>query len=144
MEGVPQWGGAEQLFDGSRGKRRVAREAQRHGIDGRSQFRPTEEWILRSAGLLRQDDVGGPIPGEIASINAEPALRRRRVREVQPHIARHQIGMAVVIEVPRRETVPPPSRGWQAHRCGRSEEHTSELQSLAYLVCRLLLEKKNK
>src|SRR2546425_6153940 len=35
-----------------------------------------------------------------------------------------------------------------AHRrrspSGRSEEHTSELQSLAYLVCRLLLEKKKK
>src|SRR2546425_2379669 len=30
-------------------------------------------------------------------------------------------------------------RGPGAHR---SEEHTSELQSLAYLVCRLLLEKK--
>src|SRR2546425_9632352 len=33
------------------------------------------------------------------------------------------------------------------HRRGppvRSEEHTSELQSLAYLVCRLLLEKKKK
>src|SRR2546425_3834717 len=34
----------------------------------------------------------------------------------------------------------------QAERLGqpqhRSEEHTSELQSLAYLVCRLLLEKK--
>src|SRR2546425_4883601 len=28
------------------------------------------------------------------------------------------------------------------HRRTRSEEHTSELQSLAYLVCRLLLEKK--
>src|SRR3712207_6871102 len=27
---------------------------------------------------------------------------------------------------------------------GRSEEHTSELQSRQYLVCRLLLEKKNK
>src|SRR2546425_6332969 len=26
--------------------------------------------------------------------------------------------------------------------CAKSEEHTSELQSLAYLVCRLLLEKK--
>src|SRR3712207_8493360 len=26
--------------------------------------------------------------------------------------------------------------------CGRSEEHTSELQSRQYLVCRLLLEKK--
>src|SRR2546425_8454799 len=33
----------------------------------------------------------------------------------------------------------------QCHVAGtRSEEHTSELQSLAYLVCRLLLEKKNK
>src|SRR3989441_2704533 len=30
----------------------------------------------------------------------------------------------------------------QRHHLGRSEEHTSELQSLAYLVCRLLLEKK--
>src|SRR5437870_6080428 len=27
--------------------------------------------------------------------------------------------------------------------CGRSEEHTSELQSRGHLVCRLLLEKKN-
>src|SRR2546425_6109274 len=31
-----------------------------------------------------------------------------------------------------------------ARGAGRSEEHTSELQSLAYLVCRLLLEKKKK
>src|ERR1041384_8828897 len=31
--------------------------------------------------------------------------------------------------------------GWVGK--SRSEEHTSELQSLAYLVCRLLLEKKN-
>src|SRR3989441_4653635 len=31
-----------------------------------------------------------------------------------------------------------------AQRAQRSEEHTSELQSLAYLVCRLLLEKKKK
>src|SRR3989441_9732156 len=30
----------------------------------------------------------------------------------------------------------------QHHTVERSEEHTSELQSLAYLVCRLLLEKK--
>src|SRR5205823_10858726 len=35
--------------------------------------------------------------------------------------------------------------GLRGRRCRadpRSEEHTSELQSLAYLVCRLLLEKK--
>src|SRR2546425_4870642 len=30
------------------------------------------------------------------------------------------------------------------HERPRSEEHTSELQSLAYLVCRLLLEKKKR
>src|SRR2546425_9455639 len=38
--------------------------------------------------------------------------------------------------------------GWAMARSQRhlerSEEHTSELQSLAYLVCRLLLEKKKK
>src|SRR5687767_15656078 len=34
-------------------------------------------------------------------------------------------------------------RSW-ARSASRSEEHTSELQSLAYLVCRLLLEKKKK
>src|SRR2546425_12053052 len=41
------------------------------------------------------------------------------------------------------DAVPPERRG-RAYgiTIGRSEEHTSELQSLAYLVCRLLLEKK--
>src|SRR3712207_7634810 len=33
---------------------------------------------------------------------------------------------------------------WEAVRADRSEEHTSELQSRQYLVCRLLLEKKKK
>src|SRR5205814_5689519 len=32
---------------------------------------------------------------------------------------------------------------WEPERGSRSEEHTSELQSLRHLVCRLLLEKKN-
>src|SRR2546425_6062796 len=35
-----------------------------------------------------------------------------------------------------------PRSGVARHPTERSEEHTSELQSLAYLVCRLLLEKK--
>src|SRR4029079_11105309 len=42
----------------------------------------------------------------------------------------------------------PANSAWRIDRdirvCERSEEHTSELQSLAYLVCRLLLEKKKK
>src|SRR3712207_7650844 len=35
-----------------------------------------------------------------------------------------------------------PIRPWARYRSPRSEEHTSELQSRQYLVCRLLLEKK--
>src|SRR2546425_5988143 len=42
----------------------------------------------------------------------------------------------------RQERDPP--RGFCQSSLPRSEEHTSELQSLAYLVCRLLLEKKKK
>src|SRR5437763_10695241 len=37
-----------------------------------------------------------------------------------------------------------PLWGTALRRAGRSEEHTSELQSPMYLVCRLLLEKKKK
>src|SRR5436189_1538023 len=33
---------------------------------------------------------------------------------------------------------------WHTHPLGESEEHTSELQSPMYLVCRLLLEKKKR
>src|SRR2546425_5359929 len=40
--------------------------------------------------------------------------------------------------------VPPMNRTTLGLPSWRSEEHTSELQSLAYLVCRLLLEKKKK
>src|SRR2546425_3075317 len=52
-----------------------------------------------------------------------------------------------------RNDAPTPSKYWLIGACqprtvhvsdARSEEHTSELQSLAYLVCRLLLEKKKK
>src|SRR5437016_12028656 len=40
------------------------------------------------------------------------------------------------------ETTTPLLRSTRASSCSRSEEHTSELQSLTNLVCRLLLEKK--
>src|SRR3712207_8284158 len=45
----------------------------------------------------------------------------------------------------RTPTDAPPRPGGHGSRCARrSEEHTSELQSRQYLVCRLLLEKKKK
>src|SRR3712207_7389355 len=40
----------------------------------------------------------------------------------------------------RASTTSPARPTWRG--CSRSEEHTSELQSRQYLVCRLLLEKK--
>src|SRR6476620_12581459 len=49
---------------------------------------------------------------------------------------------ALPILAPRRRPWPAPGTGRPA--APRSEEHTSELQSRQYLVCRLLLEKKKK
>src|SRR3712207_7820651 len=45
-------------------------------------------------------------------------------------------GRGLLVPVPDQEVRA------QAHELPRSEEHTSELQSRQYLVCRLLLEKK--
>src|SRR5229473_8252591 len=59
---------------------------------------------------------------------------------VRARVARLDLAPLLAV-LPRRGYVPdfltPPPRT-------RSEEHTSELQSLAYLVCRLLLETKKK
>src|SRR3712207_7160119 len=62
--------------------------------------------------------------------------RRRRERHAPVAAVddRHRVRLARRI----REDGPRDGRG------GRSEEHTSELQSRQYLVCRLLLEKKQK
>src|SRR5690554_7637101 len=43
-----------------------------------------------------------------------------------------------------RPHAPVGGQGGTVNRQGRSEEHTSELQSRPHLVCRLLLEKKKK
>src|SRR5688500_20092007 len=63
-------------------------------------------------------------------------------------------GAADHLPHPQRHLLPPARQGpdahgqqhlqWLAFRGFRSEEHTSELQSPCNLVCRLLLEKKNK
>src|SRR3712207_9446888 len=67
---------------------------------------------------------------------ARPARRehpRHLGRTVRPAAAG-----AAAVGAGGRTGARPPGR-----RPGRSEEHTSELQSRQYLVCRLLLEKKN-
>src|SRR2546425_8171044 len=65
--------------------------------------------------------------------------REREERGCRLIVERHRLLGA------RFRLVEPPAQAKQVAEAdpGRSEEHTSELQSLAYLVCRLLLEKKN-
>src|SRR3712207_1305581 len=94
----------------------------------------------RAPGAGRCQRRGGPGGAQ------RPRARDRRARGRPPH------------ERPdRREALPerqdgreppaqhlPQARRELARRGRRSEEHTSELQSRQYLVCRLLLEKKKK
>src|SRR2546423_10753568 len=62
---------------------------------------------------------------------------QRGVRVPQPARSAGELILFATAINARRKFRP---EGWEE----RSEEHTSELQSLAYLVCRLLLEKKKK
>src|SRR3989441_2754892 len=70
---------------------------------------------------------------------ARPALRAAATRSVKDYLRN-----AFTTRLPLRlRELPVDQLGARLDRL-RSEEHTSELQSLAYLVCRLLLEKKKK
>src|SRR2546425_8233053 len=84
----------------------------------------------RSVTQLR-GDAGAPVGGEPLEERAracsEDTVSLRRLRS---------------IAALRREGAPNALIGQAVWVFARSEEHTSELQSLAYLVCRLLLEKK--
>src|SRR5687767_15345044 len=82
------------------------------GVTGELATQKTEQRPLQ-----REDEAG-----RLGGREAEPCARAREVGEER---ARRHPGRIVDVE----------------NRFGtRSEEHTSELQSLAYLVCRLLLE----
>src|SRR2546425_8973666 len=71
------------------------------------------------------------------SLGREPLGRARAQRAQQPE------GGGLLSR--RQPAHGAPHRGGMRRKdASRSEEHTSELQSLAYLVCRLLLEKKKK
>src|SRR5205823_14711187 len=91
-----------------------------------------------------------PFPTRRSSdLRTIPTPATRRMGQSAP--GRTQTGRAAQ-PPPRLDGTPATGRRAQT-RCAlaagryvlprRSEEHTSELQSLAYLVCRLLLEKKN-
>src|SRR3712207_7788346 len=75
--------------------------------------------LFRSPGVVGEDEDGS-VEGRLVAPPAGPRLVPRPVTAAE-HPAAHDVGADA-----------------------RSEEHTSELQSRQYLVCRLLLEKKKK
>src|SRR3712207_7833636 len=62
--------------------------------------------------------------------------------DVPPDFVQHKEPKIRVDDLMPVEWPDDPSLEWCPPGHGRSEEHTSELQSRQYLVCRLLLEKK--
>src|SRR5207253_8896520 len=106
--------------------------------------------LLSSALLLRP-----PTPRRLpyAALFRSPRQRRRLRRELNQYPSRRARTFLPSERSsptnPRASeascgTMPPPTRGLvgEDRSLGRSEEHTSELQSRGHLVCRLLLEKK--
>src|SRR3712207_7698538 len=77
-----------------------------------------------------------------SAVGEQPvAGARRRVGPVQEHAQVALVGEGAVERVVAVERDPVRAR-LHVREAERSEEHTSELQSRQYLVCRLLLEKK--
>src|SRR2546425_7996416 len=99
----------------------------------------------------------GPGQVQIGSINRDH-LHHGRILCQESRDAVAPFRVEIVVAVQKYGVRAQAPRGAQRHRrmnailpglvarrgyhAARSEEHTSELQSLAYLVCRLLLEKK--
>src|SRR5205823_9423214 len=89
--------------------------------------------------------------------SADPEIRQGSFRIAPGELAALGLSEARAFAVPANTLIVADTFGFHARgpsagrsirvevwAYGRSEEHTSELQSLAYLVCRLLLEKKKK
>src|SRR3712207_7134637 len=77
--------------------------------------------------------ISAPVPRR-----GDGRLRHRVVSTRRPTLDDRSRDQRLDGAVPKRADCPP------LLRLPRSEEHTSELQSRQYLVCRLLLEKKKK
>src|SRR3712207_7537835 len=71
------------------------------------------------------------------SVARPPEHRGERVPQAQPDVAEDEVAVGAGLDV---TDAAEEERVAEAEE--RSEEHTSELQSRQYLVCRLLLEKK--
>src|ERR1035437_3797662 len=80
-------------------------------------------------------------PSSARSRTTTAAGQNRRIEKWKPPLSQFRPDGKESNDEPHREEVGQPL-AYEGADEGRSEEHTSELQSRQYLVCRLLLEKK--
>src|SRR5438445_9098098 len=98
--------------------------------------RPPGSTLFPYTTLFRSCGVG--TGGGLATGGSPPSNRRNSSSQSLVAAGRGAAGREVVDVVERCDSGP------FVEPVSRSEEHTSELQSRQYLVCRLLLEKKKK
>src|SRR5688500_6218011 len=108
---------------------------------------------VKSTGRLLEVPVGEAVIGRVVNplgqpMDGGPAIKSSETRKmdiVAPGIAdRQPVKEPLQTGIKAIDSMIPIGRGQRELSIGRSEEHTSELQSPCNLVCRLLLEKKNK
>src|SRR5437762_11333257 len=104
------------------------------GIIGIIAKKPVADELV---GALKRLEYRGYDSAGIATLINGRIERRRAEGKLSNLVARLE-------KEPVRGTIGIGHTRWATHGQPRSEEHTSELQSPMYLVCRLLLEKKNK
>src|SRR3989441_11936079 len=131
------------------------RSAVQVSISGRVARVTVEEWFRNNGPTLNEGIYHFPLPGEAVfssyslwqgdqELRGE-AMDAAQARSIYEAIVRQKRDPALIELAGQgliRARVFPIAPG-ETRKITRSEEHTSELQSLAYLVCRLLLEKKN-
>src|SRR3712207_7436156 len=87
--------------------------------------------LFRSLRDRAREAVQDEAPGQVR--RRDPGGQHRNDDGIRDQLAPLHDGLGLLADLAARPDLGP-----------RSEEHTSELQSRQYLVCRLLLEKKNK
>src|SRR5688572_4364692 len=129
MNGGLELSGSEKLTELSLRKRAIGQEAQAERIDLVAQGDLAGKGILCAVDLLGEYNVGRLIPREIAGIYSEWTLSRGRVGVVQPEVAGDEVGATILVEIARRETVPPAVHRRQSG-CSRNVSQTFAVVSI--------------
>src|SRR3712207_6951851 len=98
-------------------------------------------WLMRRRPFFFNDTATTEIY-TLSRHDALPISSPRRLRALFCRCRCHRSPRVTHVKLPSSRGSSTPSPLYSGERAGRSEEHTSELQSRPHLVCRLLLVKK--